>query len=128
MITKFISKFEDSYGEKNFEFVKGEFYFNDSDGNIKLNFESKLGYYEITCFDSNILISRTGENSNLMKINFENKLEKFLYLASNISQEFFIRGLNFNIDIENKSLTYSYELLDLEYNVVNKINFSIKKV
>lgn len=49
MITKFISKFEDSYGEKNLNLLK-ENLLNDSDGSIKLNFESKLGYYEIICF------------------------------------------------------------------------------
>ncbi len=120
---KFIVKYQDMYGEKYFEIVKGNIFFENT--NRKYIYQSKFGLCELSLEDKIVNIIR--ENNNF-KIRFNGEKNKCLYKTENFEYYLFFLGKNYSYDEKQKIFSVLYEIYDGNNEKLNEINFSIKEI
>ncbi|WP_294703580.1 DUF1934 family protein [uncultured Fusobacterium sp.] len=119
---KFIIKNTDSYGEKNFEIVKGTS--REEGDQIIYEYESKLGKCELTLSDRRAIISRKGEVSAIIDVNLD-EITEFMYITKEMRKNFKIQGEKIEIDRENSIVEFSYKIFE-GIEELNKITITIK--
>lgn len=119
---KFIIKNTDSYGEKNFEIVKGTS--REEGDQIIYEYESKLGKCELTLSDRRAIISRKGEVSAIIDVNLD-EITEFMYITKEMRKNFKIQGEKIEIDRENSIVEFSYKIFE-GIEELNKITIMIK--
>lgn len=119
---KFIIKNTDSYGEKNFEIVKGTS--REERDQIIYEYESKLGKCELTLSDRRAIISRKGEVSAIIDVNLD-EITEFMYITKEMRKNFKIQGEKIEIDRENSIVEFSYKIFE-GIEELNKITITIK--
>lgn len=119
---KFIIKNTDSYGEKNFEIVRGTS--REEGDQIIYEYESKLGKCELTLSDRRAIISRKGEVSAIIDVNLD-EITEFMYITKEMRKNFKIQGEKIEIDRENSIVEFSYKIFE-GIEELNKITITIK--
>lgn len=125
---KFIIKTQDKFGEKTFEIVEGTYEADVVNKCRKYSYTSKYGSCEIVFIDNSLTILRKGVFNNTFEIFFNGKKNKFIYEADLFKEEFYSSGNQFYFDDVKKIFSFSYKLLDLNFNEVNNITISIKEI
>ncbi len=120
---KFIVKHQDMYGEKYFEIVKGNFYFENK--YRRYIYRSKFGNCELSLREDVINIIR---DKNNFQIKFDGKKSECLYKTENYEYYLFFLGKNYSYDEEQKIFSVVYEIYDRNNEKLNEINFSIKEI
>ncbi|WP_410207594.1 DUF1934 family protein [Fusobacterium sp.] len=121
-MSRFMIKSSDSYGDKNYEIVRGEIKY--SDDWIIYNYESRLGKCEVHFSDHRVIISRKGEISTVIDVDL-NRTTKFLYVTKEMRKELTVSGERIVRNAEAGVIEFSYKLYDNDIEI-NRITISIK--